>query len=76
MELSMIKEYRNLDYIYPFLLQYSIINVNSKRRESMDIRWKDDNGNILNVNNEKFKYLDATENVKTILTKEEVKKSQ
>lgn len=42
----------------------------------MDIRWKDDNGNILNVNNEKFKYLDATENVKTILTKEEVKKSQ
>lgn len=40
----------------------------------MDVRWKDENGSILNVNSEKFKYLDARENSKTILKKEEIKK--
>lgn len=39
----------------------------------MDIRWKDGKGNILNANKEKIKYL-TSENEKTTLSKEEVKK--
>ena len=40
----------------------------------MDIRWKDEEGNILNANNKNIKYLSAKDNTKTILKKEEVKK--
>lgn len=40
----------------------------------MDIRWEDGKGNILNANKEKIIYLDVDTNIKTKLTKEEVKK--
>lgn len=40
----------------------------------MDIKWKDENGNILNANNERLIYLDANTNEKTKLRKEEIKK--
>lgn len=40
----------------------------------MDVKWKDGEGNILNADNEKIKYLDVKDNLKTILKKEEVKK--
>lgn len=40
----------------------------------MDIKWKDGNGNILNVNESRLIYLDVITNVKTIIKREEVKK--
>lgn len=40
----------------------------------MDIRWKDENGNILNANNERLIYLDAETNEKIKFKKEDVKK--
>lgn len=40
----------------------------------MDIKWKDENGNILNANDERIIYLDAKNNIKTMLKKEEIKK--
>lgn len=40
----------------------------------MDIKWKDGEGNILNANDKNIKYLSASDNVKTSLNKEEVKK--
>ena len=40
----------------------------------MDVKWKDGEGNILNADNEKIKYLDVKDNLKTVLKKEEVKK--
>ena len=39
----------------------------------MDIKWKDDNGNIFNANNKSIKYL-SSDGTKVILKKEEVKK--
>lgn len=40
----------------------------------MDIRWKDENGNILNANKERLIYFDAETNEKIKLKKEEIKK--
>ena len=40
----------------------------------MDVRWKDSNGNILNVNKERLIYFEADEDIKTVLKREEVKK--
>ena len=40
----------------------------------MDIKWKDGEGNILNADSKCIKYLEAKDNVKTVLQKEEVKK--
>lgn len=39
----------------------------------MDIKWKDGEGNFLNADNEKIKYL-TSDNIKTVIKKEEVKK--
>lgn len=40
----------------------------------MDIKWKDGEGNILNASNEKIIYLNAKENKKTTIEKDEIKK--
>lgn len=40
----------------------------------MDIKWKDENGNILNVNDQRLIYLDAKSNIKIIFKKEDIKK--
>ena len=40
----------------------------------MDVRWKDDNGSILNANKDKIIYFDASTNTKTTIKKEEIKK--
>lgn len=39
----------------------------------MDIKWIDGEGNVLNADNEKIKYL-TSDNIKTVIKKEEVKK--
>lgn len=40
----------------------------------MDIKWKDGQGNIINANKKRLIYLNVSNNVKTVLLKEEVKK--